>query len=158
MGVVASSGGRRCRRTRSRAGEVAAAFPGLSKGYTGALITPSDMRAEPWVAVPALAALAVKEGVRIIENCAVRKLDLAAGRVAGVSTEAGAIRTTSVAGMRRNWSLTLSDLLDRRSPLTITFCVACPSPRWPWLFPPLIENPGIRSTMSSALRGANCAK
>ena len=86
------------------AGEVAAAFPGLSKGYTGALITPSDMRAEPWVAVPALAALAVKEGVRIIENCAVRKLDLAAGRVAGVSTEAGAIRTTSVVLAGGAWS------------------------------------------------------
>ena len=86
------------------AGEVAAVFPGLSKGYAGALITPSDMRAEPWVAVPALAALAVKEGVRIIENCAVRKLDLAAGRVAGVSTEAGAVRTTSVVLAGGAWS------------------------------------------------------
>lgn len=86
------------------AGEVAVAFPGLSKTYAGGLITPSDMRAEPWVAVPALAALAVKEGVRIIENCAVRKLDLAAGRIAGVVTEAGAIRTASVVLAGGAWS------------------------------------------------------
>lgn len=86
------------------AGEVAVAFPGLSKTYAGGLITPSDMRAEPWLAVPALAALAVKEGVRIIENCAVRKLDLAAGRIAGVVTEAGAIRTASVVLAGGAWS------------------------------------------------------
>lgn len=86
------------------AGEVAVAFPGLSKTYAGGLITHSDMRAEPWVAVPALAALAVKEGVRIIENCAVRKLDLAAGRIAGVVTEAGAIRTASVVLAGGAWS------------------------------------------------------
>jgi len=86
------------------AGEVAVAFPGLSKTYAGGLITPSDMRAEPWAAVPALAALAVKEGVRIIENCAVRKLDLAAGRIAGVVTEAGAIRTASVVLAGGAWS------------------------------------------------------
>ncbi|MEP3686764.1 MAG: FAD-dependent oxidoreductase [Sulfitobacter dubius] len=86
------------------ANEVAVAFPGLNKTYAGALVTPSDMRAEPWAAVPALAALAVKEGVRIIENCAVRKLDLAAGRIAGVVTEAGAIRTASVVLAGGAWS------------------------------------------------------
>jgi glycine/D-amino acid oxidase-like deaminating enzyme len=86
------------------AAETAAAFPGLDKSYAGALHTPSDMRAEPWAAVPALAALAAKEGVRIIENCAVRKLDLAAGRVAGVVTEAGAIRSSSVVLAGGAWS------------------------------------------------------
>lgn len=86
------------------AGEVADAFPGLAKRFAGALVTPSDMRAEPWAAVPALAALAVKEGVRIIENCAVRKLDLAAGRIAGVVTEAGAIRTAAVVLAGGAWS------------------------------------------------------
>ena len=84
--------------------QTAAAFPGASKAYAGALTTASDMRAEPWAAVPALAALAVKEGVRIIENCAVRKLDLAAGRVAGVVTEAGAIRCSSVVLAGGAWS------------------------------------------------------
>ncbi len=84
--------------------ETAAAFPGLAKRYAGALTTPSDMRAEPWAAVPALAALATKAGVRIIENCAVRKLDLAAGRIAGVVTEAGAIKCSAVVLAGGAWS------------------------------------------------------
>ena len=86
------------------AGEVAKAFPGLAGTYAGALTTLSAMRAEPWVAVPALAALAAREGVKIIENCAVRRLDIAAGRVAGVVTEAGAIRCSSVVLAGGAWS------------------------------------------------------
>ena len=38
--------------------EVQALIPGMSRDYLGALHTASDMRAEPWVAVPALARLA----------------------------------------------------------------------------------------------------
>ena len=48
-----------------------ARFPELAKGgFTGAITTPSDMRAEPWVAVPALAGIAVREGAVIVEGCA----------------------------------------------------------------------------------------
>ncbi|MBO9430444.1 FAD-binding oxidoreductase [Sulfitobacter sp. R18_1] len=83
---------------------VAKAFPGLAGTYAGALTTPSDMRAEPWAAVPALAALAAREGVKIIENCAVRRLDISAGHVAGVVTEAGAIRCSSVVLAGGAWS------------------------------------------------------
>lgn len=84
--------------------ETARAFPGLNRRYAGALITPSDMRAEPWAAVPALAALAAGAGVQIVENCAVRGLDIAAGRVAGVVTEAGEIRTAAVVLAGGAWS------------------------------------------------------
>ena len=63
--------------------ETAAMFPDLAQRYPGAMVTPSDMRAEPWLAVPALADLAAAERVKIIENCAVRCLDLAGGKVAG---------------------------------------------------------------------------
>ncbi len=86
------------------AGEVAKAFRGLAQSYAGALTTPSDMRAEPWAAVPALAALAARTGVKIIENCAVRRLDISAGRVAGVVTEAGAVRCSSVVLAGGAWS------------------------------------------------------
>ena len=42
------------------------------------------------VVVHALAAIAVREGLQIVENCAVRMLDIAAaGRIVGVITEAG---------------------------------------------------------------------
>ena len=84
--------------------EVAEVFPGISKTYRGAITTPSDMRAEPWVAVPALAAIAAREGVRIVEHCAVRVLDIAAGRVVGVVTEAGPIKADAVVLAGGAWS------------------------------------------------------
>ncbi len=72
--------------------------------WQGALHTPTDMRAEPFLAVPALARLAARAGVTIRENCAVRLLDIEAGRVAGVITEAGRIRTSSVLLAGGAWS------------------------------------------------------
>jgi len=84
--------------------EVARMIPGLARRYAGAMVTPSDMRAEPWVAVLAFAAIAAREGVRIIENCAVRTLDIAAGRVVGVITEAGRISANEVVLAGGAWS------------------------------------------------------
>lgn len=84
--------------------EAAAMFPDMGQRYKGAMVTPSDMRAEPWLAVPALADLAAAEGVDIIENCAVRCLDLAAGKVAGVVTESGRIAAPRVVLAAGAWS------------------------------------------------------
>ena len=86
------------------AAEVTRLFPTLAPPQIGALITPSDMRAEPWVAVPALAGIAAREGVQIIENCAVRALDIAAGRIAGVITEQGRIKSSQVVLAGGAWS------------------------------------------------------
>ena len=72
--------------------------------WVGAIYTPSDARAEPWTAVPAVAALAASEGVKITENCAVRCLDLQAGRIAGVVTEHGTIRSQRVVLAGGAWS------------------------------------------------------
>ncbi|MCX8224871.1 MAG: FAD-binding oxidoreductase [Sulfitobacter sp.] len=84
--------------------ETAAMFPSMAQPALGALVTSSDMRAEPWVAVPALAAIAAREGVEIVENCAVRALDIAAGRVAGVITETGRIAASQVVLAGGAWS------------------------------------------------------
>ncbi len=59
--------------------------------WIGGLHTPTDMKAEPWVAVPELARMAKAEGVQIIEGCAVRALERTGGAVSGVVTEAGTI-------------------------------------------------------------------
>lgn len=83
--------------------------------WFGALTTPSDMRAEPWVAVPELARLAASEGVRIVENCAVRGLDVSAGKVAGVVTERGRIAAPEVLLAGGAWS----SLLLRRHGISI---------------------------------------
>jgi glycine/D-amino acid oxidase-like deaminating enzyme len=81
-----------------------ALLPGATKRYHGALHTPSDMKAEPWVAVPAFARAAVAAGVEIRENCAVRALDLTAGRVGGVISERGRIRADQVLVSGGAWS------------------------------------------------------
>jgi glycine/D-amino acid oxidase-like deaminating enzyme len=85
-------------------GETAKLIPSMARRFKGAMTTPSDMRAEPWIAVPALARLAAREGVTIIENCAARLLDLAGGRVGGVLTEKGRIATSSVLVAGGAWS------------------------------------------------------
>jgi len=85
--------------------QVEAQFPQMqTAGIKGALVTPSDLRAEPWVAVPALAAIAAREGVHIVESCAVRVLEIAAGRVVGVVTEAGRISAPEVVLAGGAWS------------------------------------------------------
>jgi glycine/D-amino acid oxidase-like deaminating enzyme len=72
--------------------------------FEGALFTPSDARAEPALAVPALARAAAAEGAVIHERCAVRALDLAAGKVAGVITEHGRIACATAVLAGGAWS------------------------------------------------------
>lgn len=72
--------------------------------WVGALHTPTDMKGEPWVAVPELARLARNDGARIAEGCAVRGLVREAGRVSGVVTEAGTIRAEAVILAGGAWS------------------------------------------------------
>ncbi len=84
--------------------ELAERLPGAADLWQGALFTASDAQAEPWAAVPALAAGAVERGVTIREDCAVRALDLEAGRVVGVATERGRIRAPEVVLAGGAWS------------------------------------------------------
>ncbi len=86
------------------AAETAALLPGAAKRWAGCLHTPSDGRAEPQHAVPAIAAAARREGAVILEGCAARGLDLQAGRVAGVVTERGTIRCSNVVLAGGAWS------------------------------------------------------
>ena len=84
--------------------ETAALIPGMAESVAGAMVTPSDMRAEPWAAVPALAGIAVRAGATLVENCAVRALGISAGRVEGVETERGRIATGNVVLAGGAWS------------------------------------------------------
>jgi glycine/D-amino acid oxidase-like deaminating enzyme len=84
--------------------EVRSRFPNIVGDWVGGMETPSDGRAEPFVAVPALARAARARGVRVIEGCAVRTLDVAAGRVCGVVTEKGPVRCAQVVLAGGAWS------------------------------------------------------
>ncbi|ESZ28461.1 MULTISPECIES: FAD-binding oxidoreductase [unclassified Mesorhizobium] len=86
------------------ADETAALIKGMSRKFKGAMTTPSDMRAEPWLAVPALARLAARKGVKIVENCAARTLEISGGKIKGVWTEAGYVEASSVLVAGGAWS------------------------------------------------------
>jgi glycine/D-amino acid oxidase-like deaminating enzyme len=71
--------------------------------WKGGLYTASDAMAEPWSAIPAIAA-ALAARVSLRENCAVRALELQNGAVRGVITEHGAIRAERVVVAAGAWS------------------------------------------------------
>ena len=86
------------------ASELAQIITEDSSKWVGASFTPSDARAEPFVAVPAIARSLRKKGVAITENCAVRTVETAAGQVDGVVTEHGVVRCSSVVCAGGAWS------------------------------------------------------
>jgi glycine/D-amino acid oxidase-like deaminating enzyme len=80
-------------------------FPGMQPGHwAGALCTDTDARAEPFAALTLIARAAADDGLTIREGCAVRALDLAGGRIAGVVTEAGRIAAPAVILAGGAWS------------------------------------------------------
>jgi glycine/D-amino acid oxidase-like deaminating enzyme len=84
--------------------EVARRLPGIAKEYAGALHTASDGKAEPQMAAPAIARAARRHGAAILTGCAVRGVETAGGRVAGVVTEKGRIACDSVVLAGGAWS------------------------------------------------------
>lgn len=72
--------------------------------WVGATFTPSDARAEPWQAIPALAEYARDQGVVLAEHCAARMLDIEGGKVAGVVTENGTIKCEQAVLAGGAWS------------------------------------------------------
>jgi glycine/D-amino acid oxidase-like deaminating enzyme len=74
--------------------------PDMHLDYNGALYSPSDGRAEPQKAAPAIARAARAKGATILTGCAVRQIETSGGAVSGVVTERGRIgaRTVIVAG------------------------------------------------------------
>src|SRR5207253_1305176 len=84
--------------------EVTKLLPGLAKPWAGGLYTPSDGKAEPQKAAPAIAEAARRLGTTILTQCAVRGIETAAGRIAGVVTEKGRIACQSVVLAGGAWS------------------------------------------------------
>ncbi|TPJ81918.1 FAD-binding oxidoreductase [Mesorhizobium sp. B2-5-13] len=84
--------------------EVSDKYPELDLPLYGALLTPDDGRAEPQLAGPAIALAARDRGATIHLECAVRGLELSAGRVSGVVTERGTIACDSVVLAGGVWS------------------------------------------------------
>ncbi len=79
-------------------------LPGLAGGFTAALHTSTDGRAEPLKAAPAIARAAARSGAHVLPGCAVRTVERSSGRVSGVVTEHGRIACSSVVLAGGAWS------------------------------------------------------
>ena len=84
--------------------EAMALAPGSAKTFVGGLHTPSDGMAEPTLATAAIVKAAVRLGVKVRTNCAVRSVDMRGGAVCGVITEKGRIRCNSAVLAGGGWS------------------------------------------------------
>ncbi|WP_018151616.1 NAD(P)/FAD-dependent oxidoreductase [Leeia oryzae] len=76
--------------------EIRQQLPDLTDRPLGALYTASDGQAEPRKVAPAFARRATELGARFFEGCGLTGLELADGKVVGVQTEMGSIRTRQV--------------------------------------------------------------
>ena len=92
--------------------------PGSTHAWKGALFTEDDGRAEPFIAVPAMAEFFKSQGGQIFTRCAARGLETAAGRVSAVVTERGTINTNQVVLAGGYWSERFLGNLDVRFPQT----------------------------------------
>lgn len=78
--------------------------PGSVPDWIGGIHSPTDGRGEPSLAVPAMAEGARKLGATLHQYCAARGLDIEAGKVTGVITEKGLIRSDAVLFAGGSWS------------------------------------------------------
>jgi glycine/D-amino acid oxidase-like deaminating enzyme len=84
--------------------EVDRLLPGSTRRWPGALFTPTDGRAEPQLAAPAIAEAARRAGATIMTSCAVRGLETAAGSVSAAVTEKGRIACSAIVLAGGVWS------------------------------------------------------
>ena len=84
--------------------EVAELAPGSTVTYTGGIYTPDDGRAEPFMAVPAMAKHFQARGGIMLTNCAARGVEQSGGRVSSLVTERGSITTDTVVLAGGYWS------------------------------------------------------
>lgn len=72
--------------------------------WNSALYTPSDARAEPSSAVPAIARACVEAGISIIEDCAIDSISIKNRQIDGVYSESGFIKCQRVLCCAGHWS------------------------------------------------------
>jgi glycine/D-amino acid oxidase-like deaminating enzyme len=116
-----------------------AAQRGVATGraWKGGVFSPTDGTADPGKAAPAVAAALIKLGGSVHQNCAARGIETEGGRVSGVITEAGVIKTKTAvlaggAGPPRSAASSASAFPRHRSVNPSSACrlwsIACPMP------------------------------
>ena len=98
------------------AGEASQRGHATGRRWNGGVFSPSDGIADPSVAVPRVAAAIMKLGGTVHQNCAARGIERSAGRVSGVVTESGTIRTRTVVMAGGAWASSFCHQLGIRFP------------------------------------------
>ncbi|MEZ5833472.1 MAG: FAD-binding oxidoreductase [Dongiaceae bacterium] len=96
--------------------EIERLLPGSARRWKAALYSPGDGNAEPELATAAIADAARCAGAAVLERCAVRGIETAAGAISGVITEHGAIRCSQVVLAGGAWSSLFCGNLGIRFP------------------------------------------
>jgi len=87
-----------------RGAALAELLPGAARPFAAGLHTPTDGRAEPGRAAPAIARGAQRAGATVLTGCAVRGIEARAGRVCAAVTERGPIACDAVVLAGGAWS------------------------------------------------------
>jgi glycine/D-amino acid oxidase-like deaminating enzyme len=87
------------------------------RSWKGGVFSPTDGTADPAKAAPAVATAFMKLGGSVHQNCAARGVELEAGHVSAVVTEAGTIKTRTVVLAGGAWSSSFCRQLGIRFPL-----------------------------------------
>ncbi|HTU54779.1 MAG TPA: FAD-binding oxidoreductase [Acetobacteraceae bacterium] len=91
-------------------------YPAIEGEWAGGLYTPSDGRAEPTKAAPAIAEAARRLGATVVTRCAVRGIETTGGRVSAAVTEKGRIACERVVLAGGVWSRLFTGNLGLRLP------------------------------------------
>jgi glycine/D-amino acid oxidase-like deaminating enzyme len=86
------------------------------RAWKGGVFSPSDGTADPAKAAPAAAAALMRIGGTVHQNCAVRGIELEGGRLSGVVTEAGTIKTRTAVYAGGAWASSFCRQLGIRFP------------------------------------------
>ena len=86
------------------------------RAWKGGVFSPTDGTADPGKAAPAVAAALIKLGGSVHQNCAARGIEREGGRVSGVITEAGVIKTRTAVLAGGAWASSFCRQLGIRFP------------------------------------------
>ena len=125
------------------AGEAQSMAKGTTKQWLGGATSPTDGRAEPSCAVPFLAQAVRRLGVTVVQQCAVRGVELSAGRVSGVYTEKGRIQCSSVVCAGGAWSSLFLRRLGISLPQASVYSTALRTGPAPEIFAGGLSVPGV---------------
>ncbi|MBC8022886.1 MAG: FAD-binding oxidoreductase [Burkholderiales bacterium] len=101
------------------------------RSWKGGVFSPSDGIADPAKAAPAVASAVLKLGGSVHQNCAARGIELEGGRVSGVVTERGTIKTKVAVLAGGAWASSFCHQLGIRFPqasIRASIATISPSP------------------------------